>query len=74
MREKAEEQAAETRAGASRRRALTRGQGLLSCEELQNVPFLIPGNKIDKGMVVSEEELKVELGITHTTGKGSSSL
>mmetsp|Transcript_114789 Transcript_114789/g.161219 ORF Transcript_114789/g.161219 Transcript_114789/m.161219 type:complete len:192 (+) Transcript_114789:61-636(+) len=48
--------------------------GLLSCEELQNVPFLILGNKIDKGMVVSEEELKVELGISHTTGKGSVSL
>lgn len=42
---------------------------LLSCEELQNVPFLVLGNKIDKGMV-SEEELKMELGIVHTTGKG----
>merc|ERR1712000_216730 len=42
---------------------------LLSCEELQNVPFLVLGNKIDKG-IVSEEQLKNELGITRTTGKG----
>jgi hypothetical protein len=41
---------------------------LLATPELQNVPFLVLGNKIDKGNV-TEEELKNILGISRTTGK-----
>ena len=44
-------------------------KNLLATEELQTVPFLILGNKIDKGQV-TEEELKYILGISRTTGKG----
>lgn len=43
---------------------------LLSMEELQKTPFLILGNKIDHPNAVSEDQLRHELGLYHTTGKG----
>ncbi|OMJ28225.1 Small COPII coat GTPase SAR1 [Smittium culicis] len=47
---------------------------LLAIEDLQNVPFLILGNKIDANGAVSEEELRAQLGLYQTTGKGKSQL
>mmetsp|Transcript_6065 Transcript_6065/g.10445 ORF Transcript_6065/g.10445 Transcript_6065/m.10445 type:complete len:193 (-) Transcript_6065:496-1074(-) len=44
--------------------------GLLTCDELQNVPFLVLGNKIDAPGAASEEELRTALGLLMTTGKG----
>merc|ERR1712098_308852 len=38
-------------------------------EQLQDVPFVILGNKIDAPGAVSEPELRRELGVTMTTGK-----
>ncbi|KAL8931277.1 MAG: hypothetical protein Q9216_007240, partial [Gyalolechia sp. 2 TL-2023] len=43
---------------------------LLSMEDLTKVPFLILGNKIDHPDAVSEEELRHQLGLWQTTGKG----
>ena len=43
---------------------------LLSMEELAKVPFLVLGNKIDHPDAVSEEELRHQLGLWQTTGKG----
>lgn len=50
-------------------------QGLLSCEDLNEVPFLILGNKIDLGRAASEDELRIQLGLhQNTTGKGKVAL
>jgi GTP-binding protein SAR1 len=42
---------------------------LLSIESMQNVPFLILGNKIDIQSACSEEELRHFMGLHHTSGK-----
>jgi GTPase SAR1 family protein len=39
-------------------------QGLLSCEDLNDVPFLILGNKIDLGRAASEDELRIQVLVT----------
>lgn len=44
--------------------------GLLSTPELQDLPFVILGNKIDMGRAASEAELTAALGLNHElTGK-----
>lgn len=43
---------------------------LLAMEELAKVPFLVLGNKIDHPDAVSEEELRHQLGLYQTTGRG----
>lgn len=39
-------------------------------EQLANIPFLVLGNKIDHPEAVSEDQLRAELGLYQTTGKG----
>ncbi|KAF9363273.1 COPII coat GTPase [Mortierella sp. NVP85] len=43
---------------------------LLSIQQLEHVPFLVLGNKIDAPFAVSEEDLRSALGLFQTTGKG----
>jgi GTP-binding protein SAR1 len=43
---------------------------LLAMEELAKVPFIILGNKIDHHDAVSEDELRAQMGLYQTTGKG----
>lgn len=43
---------------------------LLTMEELSKVPFCILGNKIDHPDAISEEDLRHQLGMWQTTGKG----
>lgn len=43
---------------------------LLSMEELSKIPFIVLGNKIDHPDAVSEDELRHQLGVYQTTGKG----
>lgn len=43
---------------------------LLTSEELSNCPFLVLGNKIDKVVASSEDDLRYSLGLQNTYGKG----
>merc|ERR1712100_225069 len=43
---------------------------LLSLDQLNEVPFLVLGNKIDLPGALSEDDLRAQLGLTQTTGKG----
>jgi GTPase SAR1 family protein len=43
---------------------------LLAMEELANTPVLVLGNKIDHPDAISEDQLRHELGLYQTTGKG----
>ncbi|KAI9800188.1 MAG: COPII coat GTPase [Sarcosagium campestre] len=47
---------------------------LLSMEDLSKVPFVILGNKIDHPDAVSEDELRHQLGLYQTTGKGQNKM
>ena len=43
-------------------------------EELSKTPILVLGNKIDHPEAVSEDQLRAELGLWQTTGKGKVAL
>lgn len=43
--------------------------GMLSMEEMKDIPFLVFGNKIDAEGAVSEDILRESMGLTFTTGK-----
>lgn len=43
---------------------------LFNIQELQHVPFLVLGNKVDEPHAVSEDEFRHALGLFQTTGKG----
>lgn len=43
---------------------------LFNIQELQHVPFLVLGNKVDEPHAVSEDEFRHSLGLFQTTGKG----
>merc|ERR1711968_152535 len=43
--------------------------GLLHCDDLNEVPFLILGNKIDMGQAASPDEMRIQLGLHDLTGK-----
>ncbi|KAL1653352.1 COPII coat GTPase [Didymella pomorum] len=43
---------------------------LLAMEPLAHTPFLVLGNKIDHPEAISEDQLRAELGLYQTTGKG----
>jgi len=45
---------------------------LLATEDIAMVPVVVFGNKIDVPQACSEEELRALMGLTRTTGKGSS--
>jgi len=47
--------------------------GLLSGDELRDVPFLILGNKIDLPTATSEDEIRETLGLRQTYGKNTGS-
>eukprot|EP00163_Fabomonas_tropica_P030469 TRINITY_DN6889_c0_g1_i2.p2 TRINITY_DN6889_c0_g1~~TRINITY_DN6889_c0_g1_i2.p2 ORF type:complete len:137 (-),score=42.20 TRINITY_DN6889_c0_g1_i2:126-536(-) len=49
--------------------------GLLSSDDLSDIPMLVLGNKIDVPQAASEDELRGALGLLHsTTGKGNTSV
>ena len=41
----------------------------MATEDLQNVPFVVLGNKIDLPNSISEYDLRVRLNLVETTGK-----
>jgi len=45
--------------------------GLLAMDHINMAPFVVLGNKVDDPNACSEEELRAELGLTRTTGKGT---
>lgn len=42
---------------------------MLASDKLVDVPVVVLGNKIDMRKAVSEDELRITLGLLHTTGK-----
>jgi GTP-binding protein SAR1 len=49
-----------------------KSKGLLANQDLAKVPVLVLGNKIDLPRALSEDELRVSLGLNnYTTGKGN---
>ena len=48
---------------------MTCEQKLLAEDTLADVPVVVMGNKIDMRDAVSEDELRIAMGLTHTSGK-----